>query len=204
MDYSKTKIYKIYSHLGNKIYIGSTTNDYLSNRMAKHRTGYTFWKKHNKQFLTSYILFEEYGIENCIIELIEAKECINKEEKNRLEGGYIRTIDCINKNIMGLTKKESNKKYFNNNKEIILKKQKEYNEDHKEQIYKTNKDYRDKNNDIIKEQKNQYYKINKDKINEKRKEKIICICGCNIRKDHIHIHQKSLKHQQFLGKPSTH
>ena len=166
MNYSKTKIYKIYSHLGDKCYIGSTTNDYLSNRMAKHRTGYTFWKKHNKQFLTSFILFEEYGIDNCIIELIEAKECFNKEEKNKLEGGYIRTIECINKNIMGLTKKESKKKYFNNNKEIILKKQKEYYEENKEQIINKQKKYNEKNKEQTAIKKKEYYQANKEKKKE--------------------------------------
>ena len=30
-DYSKTKIYKIESHLGDKIYIGSTCKQYLDN-----------------------------------------------------------------------------------------------------------------------------------------------------------------------------
>jgi hypothetical protein len=45
IDYTKTKIYKIWSHLGDKLYIGSTTKKYLSERMAYHRTDYKSWKK---------------------------------------------------------------------------------------------------------------------------------------------------------------
>ena len=33
--YNNGKIYKIESNLGNKIYIGSTTKDYLSQRMER-------------------------------------------------------------------------------------------------------------------------------------------------------------------------
>jgi hypothetical protein len=194
MNYNNSKIYKIYSHNGDKIYIGSTTNNYLSQRMAKHRSGYTFWKNHNKKFITSYLLFDEYGIDNCFIELIESKECNNINELRQLEGHYIKTLNCINKVICGQSKKESDKLYYNKNRNKLIEDRKEYIKNNKEQIYKINKDYRDKNNDILKEQKNQYYKINKDMINEKRKETIICICGCKIRKDHIKLHEKTKKH----------
>ena len=45
MDYSKTKIYKIESALGDKIYIGSTINKYLSQRFQLHISEYKRWKK---------------------------------------------------------------------------------------------------------------------------------------------------------------
>ena len=81
-DYSKNKIYKIYSYLGNKIYIGSTVYEFVSQRMAKDRTDYQQWKKKNsRSFTRSFVLFEEYGIENCIIEFIVAKPCIDKNEQ---------------------------------------------------------------------------------------------------------------------------
>ena len=46
--YEKGKIYKIESLRGNKIYVGSTVNDYLSNRMAKHRNYYKDFKSGKK------------------------------------------------------------------------------------------------------------------------------------------------------------
>ena len=152
MDYSKTKIYKIYSHLGYKIYIGSTTNEYLCNRMAKHRYNYSYWKKGKGSHLTSYDIFDLYGVENCIIELIEAKYCINKDEKNKLEGHYIKTLECINKIITGRTDKE----YREDNKEDLLNKHRKYNQEHKDEIKRKNKEYREANKEAIQLKKKEY------------------------------------------------
>ena len=70
MDYAKSKVYKIWSPLGDKIYVGCTTKEYLSQRMTTHRSTYTQWKKGKRSIVTSFNLFEEYGIENCFIELL--------------------------------------------------------------------------------------------------------------------------------------
>ena len=50
MDYSKTKIYKIWSPLGDKIYVGATTKNYLSERMTAHRHAYNICKKQPTRF----------------------------------------------------------------------------------------------------------------------------------------------------------
>ena len=44
-DYSLTKIYKIESHLGNKIYVGSTAKQYLSQRFQQHKSSCKCWKE---------------------------------------------------------------------------------------------------------------------------------------------------------------
>ena len=63
-DYSKTKI--------------------LSERMTMHRSDYNKWKKNNAHDrISSFDLFEEYGIKNCIIELLEATPCNSKGEKEK-------------------------------------------------------------------------------------------------------------------------
>ena len=49
IDYTKTKIYKTWSHLGDKLYIGATTKKYLSERMVHHRKDYKSWKKQFKR-----------------------------------------------------------------------------------------------------------------------------------------------------------
>lgn len=198
MDYSKTKIYKIWSPNGDKIYIGSTCKKYLSQRMHSHRNNYNQWKINKQKFITSYLLFDEYGIENCFIELIEEKPCSSKDEKNQLEGHYIRTLICVNKCVIGRTKKESNNVYYEKNKEICNEKHKIYIQNNKEQIYETNKQYRIKNNEQVKLNKKEYYNTNKDIINEKRKEQITCSCGCSIRKDHLKQHQQTKKHLSLI------
>jgi hypothetical protein len=53
----------------------------------------------------SYVLFEEYGVENCFIELIETISCNDKDEQKKIESGYIKSMNCINKIIPGVSKK---------------------------------------------------------------------------------------------------
>ena len=106
IDYSKGKIYKIESHQGDKIYIGSTTKDKLCQRMAKHRGEYNYWKNGiNNRYLTSFKIFEEYGLENCFITLIESYPCISRDELTSREGYYIKSLTCVNRNVAGRKKR---------------------------------------------------------------------------------------------------
>jgi len=117
-DYSKTKIYKIESHLGDKIYVGSTARDYLSQRLQGHKNAYKRWKdKKDDRLMTSFILFDEYGLDNCKIVLIESYPCNNKDEKNAREGHFIKELNCVNKFIAGRLPKE----YKEDNKEKFQK-----------------------------------------------------------------------------------
>ena len=115
VNYANSKVYKIWSTQGDKIYVGSTTKEYLSQRMDKHRSGYRQYKNGKYGHTSSFDIFEEYGIKNCFIELLESKECNSKDELSQLEGKYIRELNCVNKKIEGRTDKEwrdDNKEYF--------------------------------------------------------------------------------------------
>ena len=103
VNYEKAKVYKIWSTAGDKIYIGSTTKEYLSQRMDTHRGHYKEWKNGKRALTRSFNLFEEYSIEHCFIELLEAKVCLSKNEMHQLEGKYIRSMKCVNKCIPGRT-----------------------------------------------------------------------------------------------------
>lgn len=177
--YDKTKVYKIWSPKGDKIYIGATTKEYLSERMSTHRYEY----KNNRLHCKSKILFDEYGIENCFIELIEAKKCSSKDEQQQLEGKYIRELDCVNRNISGRSKKEYNDKY----KEYFQMKKKEHYNNNKEEILNSCKEY-------------QY--VNKEKISEKRKLKNTCECGSEFRSCDKARHERTQKHLNFLQQQS--
>ena len=111
MDYSKTKIYKIWSLKGDKIYVGATTKDLLCQRMSKHRSMYSSWLKGKGKNITSYLIFEEYGVDNCQIELLEMVECKNRDEQKQKEGHYIRTLECVNKVITNRIKSEYDKEF---------------------------------------------------------------------------------------------
>lgn len=171
VNYSNSKIYKIWSHLGDKIYIGSTTKEYLSQRMDTHRSKYKCKTNNTK----SIILFDEYGLDNCKIELLEAKECNTKDELLKLEGKYIRELECVNKCISGRTRKE----HYQDNKEQILEDKKQYHIENREKRC---------------EKQREYYKNNKEKITEK----ITCDCGVVFNKYYKNTHQKTKKHLNFI------
>ena len=161
VNYQNTKIYKIESHLGSKIYIGSTTKEYLSQRMDYHRSGYKHWKNGNGGNMSSYQLFDDYGLENCNILLIESYPCNSKDERASREGYYIKTTLCVNKITPSRTKKEYGNLYFEKNKDKIT----EYRNNRKEElkIY-CKKRYEAKKDEINVKQK-AYREANKEKIN---------------------------------------
>ena len=156
MDYKNGKIYKITDIAYTKMYIGSTCQS-LSKRLSKHKASYKTWKDGKRSKTTSFDLFEEFGIENCKIELIENYECNCKDELQKKEGDHIKNNDCVNKIIVGRTKKE----YKEANKDKIKEYQKEYYIDNKDKIL----EYREANKDKMKE----YQQANKDKISEYKK-----------------------------------
>ncbi len=69
INYNNGKIYKIEPLNGEEgdIYIGSTTKQYLSQRMDSHRSDFKKFNEGKKVSITSFKLFEKYGIENCNI-----------------------------------------------------------------------------------------------------------------------------------------
>ncbi len=140
VNYQQGKVYKIESINSvdgdSDIYIGSTTKHYLSERMVWHRGGYVQWKKGNinyrKKKVSSFILFDKYGVQNCRIVLLETCPCNSVEELRAKEACYIRSMPNVNKNIPGRTKemyREEHKEhlhqreldYYQENKEFILK-----------------------------------------------------------------------------------
>ena len=118
--YSKAKIYKIVDVGYNKCYYGSTITT-LNKRFYHHKRDY----KQSKKSSNSYQIFDEYGLDNVKIELVELVNVNNKEELLKIEGGYIKNNDCVNKNIAGRTKQE-------------------YRFDKRDNIKTYNKQYRDK------------------------------------------------------------
>ena len=220
VNYQNGKIYKIESHQGDKIYIGSTSKQYLSQRFDKHRSNYKKWKIDPSTVngkTRSYELFDDYGLNNCFITLIESFPCNSKDELTGREAYYIRSLTCVNKVIPLRTEKEYRadnkeiikekmKEYRADNNDIIKQKQKEYRADNKEIIKEKQKEYYNDNSDIIKQKKKEYYNDNSDNIKQKKKEyyktcgsiKSICGCGLSVDKCHKSRHYKTTRHQAYL------
>ena len=183
--------------------------------MTGHRSQYKQWLRQNrddnfKAWKTSFLLFDEFGVENCKIELLELYPCDSREELQAREGHHQRESDCVNKQIAGRGKEQ----YYQENRETINAKKKVYAENHKEetreykqQYYKENKEfvsnkcktYYENNKEEIIEQKKQYYKDHKTEIQKRKQQKITCECGVYMCKDSMRNHIKTIQHQQYLN-----
>ena len=181
-DYSKGKIYKITDITQEKCYIGSSVQR-LSKRMVKHRMDYKNYLDNKAHYCSVYDLFDEFGVENCKIFLLENYPCNSKEELHSKEGEYQKKTDCVNKNVAG----RSNKERYEDKKDIILEKQRIYSKNNKEKIserrkteYQNNRDerlekakeYRERegNSEKHKEYCKKRYENMKEELNEKQRQ----------------------------------
>lgn len=179
-DYNNGKIYCIRSHKTDLIYVGSTCQP-LSKRLNRHKTAYKTYLKTGKSKEYSYKIYELDDAP--YIELIKKYPCSCLDELRREEGKHIRSMECVNKNVAGRTKKE----WYDDNKDQLLKQAKEYYEDNKEKLKKYKKEY-----------SKQYREQNKEKIREKKNQKITCICGSIFIKDVKAKHERTNKHILYI------
>jgi hypothetical protein len=87
---SHYSVYKIWSEKGDLVYYGSTN----AKRGAIQR--WHHHKKLNYSKCNSKYLFEAYGIENCLFEVLE--NCASVDEMRHRENWYILNCPCVNKN----------------------------------------------------------------------------------------------------------
>jgi hypothetical protein len=116
-DFSRGKIYKIIANTEEEYYpyIGSTTKEYLSQRLAFHRYKYNDWKKNKKTKLSSFDLFERFGVEKCSIILIEKYPCDSYDQlisRERYWFDNIKNCNKIRPKITEEEEKEWDKKYY--------------------------------------------------------------------------------------------
>ena len=176
INYNNGKIYKIepiFEHDEKDIYIGSTTKQHLSQRMAFHRGGYKGWKNNKQNKTMSYDLFDKYGLENCQIVLLENVCANSKDELQAREKHYIKIMKCINKCMPTITHEEN------------LEQKRLYHHKNKSHLNKLSKIYYENNTDILL---------------EKRKLKYNCECGTICGMYGKQEHFRTQKHQKFINK----
>ena len=115
------------------------------------------------------------------IVLLELYPCSCKEELVKKEQEHIESHENLLNKQRAYNSSEYNKEYY---KEYIEK-------------------WRKNNKEKVKEYKIKHYQENRDKISEKNKVKVICNCGCEIRKDKLVRHMKSQKHIKFIESITT-
>ena len=121
-------------------------------------------------------LFDEFGLDNCKIELLENFPWDNKEQLRQREGYYIRNNDCVNKRIECRTRKE-------------------YKDEHKEDMRK----YRIEHKEQIAQKAHEYRINNKESRNEYKRKKCRCdVCNGNYTQDSKAKHEKTNKHINAL------
>jgi len=168
------------------IYVGSTKA--FRNRKYRHKQDCK-----TKDYKLYNTIRENGGWDNWEMKYLE--ECDNnidtfikakiKEEEWRVKlNANLNTNVCFSsEEHKKEKKKEADIKYREKNKEIIKERLNKWKEENKER-------YREcKHNHDIK---------NKEKIEEKRSQKVICDCGCEVRKDCLTRHKKSNKHLNLI------
>ncbi len=214
-DYSRGKIYKvepIVDHEKNEIYIGSTTKEYLSQRMATHKGDYTRWKNNKRGKVMIFDLFDKYGCDHCEIILIENYIATTKDDLLSREKYFIQSLACLNKYIPGRTLEE----YKRENKDILNEKERQRNStieriNYMKERYETNKEekleqarirYQEKKDEIKEKVKKHRENLTEEKKKEqylKQREKIACVCGCYTARSDMAKHMKSKKHELIMN-----
>jgi hypothetical protein len=149
-------IYKISSSKGDNVYYGSTTQT-LESRFSQHCSEY----KLSRVRCSSSVLFEEYGIDNCIVEKVEEVtiQLLPERERYWIESD----ANCVN--IKRPCRSEEEKKEYS----------REWREEHKEEMKEYSRDYGREWREQNKEYSREWRKQNKEKMkeyNEKNKEKM--------------------------------
>lgn len=168
-DYSQGKVYKI---TGNgKVYVGSTTKT-LAHRLSGHCSLFKRGECRSIECLTD---------PNVSIELLEECCCETKKQLHECERKWIEALECVNKNIPARTVAE----WYQDNKEIIIDRQKEYQKINKEKVAEYHRQYheanKEKHNQVtreyqivhkehLKQKAKEYYEANKEKILQRHKE----------------------------------
>ena len=178
-DYSKGKIYTIRCKTDDSlIYVGSTINP-LSKRWGQHKSDCN--SKRDKYNLLIYrTIRDNNGIDNWYIELYENFICNSKDELHKREGEITRLIGNLNGSIAGRDRQE----WFN---------------EHKEEKKTYDKIYCNLHREEKKEKEKIYYIENKDRIKERKLINYTCICGSTLRLCSKAVHERSIKHTNFIN-----
>ena len=177
IDYSKSVIYKI-EHIDKPelLYIGSTTD--FTRRKAGHKHD-CFNEYRSKYNIKLYQMIRANGNwDSFKIMIIKEFPCNSKTELLIEEEKYRKELQAsLNSCKCYITEEEE--------KELSKELLKKWRINNKEYANKENKKWRDKN---------------KEQINNNNKNnRIICICGCEIRYDSRFKHEKTKKHINFIN-----
>ena len=190
VNYSQGKIYRIVpncEHEPHEQYIGSTSKEYLSQRMVEHRKHYKSYTVGKRGLTTSFILFDKYGIDNCSIILIELVNANSRDELLKREREHMETNACVNKFMPARTNEERlkyNKEYLKKHRQENREKYLVYSQNH----YRNNKEEEDK--------KRAARQIERYKTSPV----VQCACGSTYKECNTWAHLKCKRHLEYNNK----
>lgn len=169
VDYSKGVVYKICCKdpVIADVYVGSTTD--LYRRKYNHKSNCTNQKKIQYNTPVYKFIREHGGFDNWSVVEIEKYPCKDKQELLTRERYWLEELGAtLNKQIPTRNSVERRKKYYGDNRGVIL------------------------------EHMKKYYNVNREKIRKKRNQKIACLCGLTFPKSNKSKHEKSAHHLTYL------
>ena len=179
MNYQIGHVYKILCTVNSEfVYIGSTFLK-LNARWDNHKYKYNKYLKGGINNMSTYKYYDKYGIQFFRIVLIKSyKVCRESQTDYR----HLRAFEqlWINK-----TKRSIN---YNNAFNPLAKLDKN--------IYQNK--YYENNKEEISEKMKEWRKKNKEKINKREREKITCECGTIITRSNLSTHKKTKKHIKLM------
>ena len=186
-------IYKITPHNCDEFYIGSTTD--MKIRELRHN------KNSKISTIKVYVKIREMGGFN--MELLYVFECEDETELRMEEQRCMDKLKPTLNSIRAFNTEEDTilikKQYYQENKDHLRDKQRQYNEQNKDHLRDKQRQYYQENRDVISEYKKQYDFKNRDVL----REKITCVCGCDITRTNLNRHQKSSKHINLMEQQQT-
>ena len=141
---------------------------------------------------------ENGGWENWTFIQLELYPCNSKPELVLRERHWFDLLKpTLNTNTPMTTPDEKKKymtEYYADKKGKFLAKATKYREEHSAEIVAYKKQHYTDNKAKILAKSQKYYTDNKAEIDAKQKEKVMCVCGCEVVKRTLNKHQKTKKH----------
>jgi len=189
------KIYKLVNDIDNKVYIGSSTYAYLASRMNIHRQMCKDVSGRRNTILYNYM--REIGVEHFKIEILEKVICENKQQLREREQHW---IDELKPELNMVRAIPADKEYYKErrDKENERETKKKYYEEHREEIIMKQKQYNKENKEKIAERKKAYREKHLDEIKAKRMIKTKCECGSECCKQGVLRHLNTKQHLDFM------
>jgi len=182
-NYANTNLYELrtltegYDHL---VYRGKTTRD-ISKRLWEHNHDYQNYLNGTRHYCSSFEIVKHGNVK---IELVRVANCKNKKHSNRVEGDFIREVECVNKNMPGRTDAECAKMWRAANQKYC--KEKEAKTSVCECGMTVTTKYMNGHKQTKKHQKMMENTYNTDCVS--------CECGVFISRNHLNRHRNTWRH----------